>query len=212
MATEEDELLVPLLTYLKSGVHIGTKIATKDMKKFIYKIRPDGLYVLNLKFTDERIRVAAKFLAKFEPNEVFVTSARIYGSQPVKKFSEVTGFIGYAGRPTPGILTNSHIEGYVEPLAVVISDPRVDKRVLKEAVDIGVPIVALCDTDNSLKYVDLAIPANNKGRHALALVFWLLSRQILREKGVIEMDGDLTVSFEDFKTRIGITVEETASG
>ncbi len=177
------ELLVNLDEYLAAGVHIGTQQKTKDMLPFIYKVRPDGLYVLDVKKTDERIRVAAKFLARFQPDKILVVSRRQYGHKPIKKFAELTGAKAIAGRFIPGTLTNPQLEFFLEPDVLVATDPRGDEQAVLEASRIGIPVVALCDTDNSLARVDLAIPTNNKGRKALAVIYWLLAREVLRNRG-----------------------------
>ncbi len=189
------ELLVSIDLYLTCGVHIGTQIKTKDMQPFIYKVRPDGLNILDIKKTDERLRIAAKFLARFEPNKILVVSRRQYGVQPIKKFAKYTGAIAIPNRFIPGTLTNPALPNFLEVDVLVATDPRADEQAVKEAVKIGIPVVALCDTDNSLRYVDLAIPTNNKGRKALALIYWILGREVLRERGE---DISTYPSFEKF--------------
>lgn len=198
----EEGLLIPRQKYLSSGVQVGTKVHTKDMERFIYKIRPDGLAILDIDKTDERIRIAAKFLARFEPSKILATSVRIYGFKPVRMFAKYVGAKAITGRFLPGMLTNPSSPEYIEPDVIVLSDPRVDKQAHKEAIKAGIPVVALVDADNVLSNIDLAIPVNNKGRRSLALVFWLLTREILRVRGDIPPDGDLDVDYEEFATRI----------
>ena len=169
MSEENTELLVPENDYLTAGVHIGTKQKSEDMRKFALKVRYDGLWVLNIHETDRRIRMAARFLAGFDPDKVLVVAARQYGQKPARKFAEVTGTKVIPGRLTPGILTNPVIPDYMEPDVLLVTDPAADRQALKEAVKIGIPIVGLCDANNETKYVDLIIPTNNKGRGALAL-------------------------------------------
>ncbi|ADT83115.1 30S ribosomal protein S2 [Thermococcus barophilus] len=197
-----DEYLVPLDQYLAAGVHIGTQQKTKDMKKFIYRVRQDGLYVLDVRKTDERLRIAGKFLAKFEPDKVLAVSVRLYGQKPVKKFGEVTGARAIPGRFLPGTMTNPAVKNFFEPDVLIVTDPRADHQALKEAVEVGIPIVALVDTENLLSYVDLAIPTNNKGRKALALIYWILAREILYNRKEIENREDFKVPVEDFEMRI----------
>ncbi|ALM74140.1 30S ribosomal protein S2 [Thermococcus barophilus] len=197
-----DEYLVPLDQYLAAGVHIGTQQKTKDMKKFIYRVRQDGLYVLDVRKTDERLRIAGKFLAKFEPDKVLAVSVRLYGQKPVKKFGEVTGARAIPGRFLPGTMTNPAVKNFFEPDVLIVTDPRADHQALKEAVEVGIPIVALVDTENLLSYVDLAIPTNNKGRKALALIYWILAREILYNRKEIESREDFKVTVEDFEMRI----------
>ncbi len=197
-----EEYLVPLDQYLAAGVHIGTQQKTQDMKKFIYRVRQDGLYVLDVRKTDERLRVAGKFLAKFDPESILAVSVRLYGQKPVKKFGDVTGARAIPGRFLPGTMTNPQVKNFVEPEVLVVTDPRADHQAVKEAIEVGIPIVALVDTENFLSYVDLAIPTNNKGRKALALVYWILAREVLYNRKEIGSREDFKVPVEDFEMRI----------
>jgi small subunit ribosomal protein S2 len=198
----EEELLLPQDTLLSAGVHIGTRMRTKDMEQFIYRVRADGLFVLDVKKTDERIRVAAKFLARFEPSKIAAVAGRLYGQSPVEKFCEVVGATPIVGRFIPGMLSNPLYPDRLEPGVIIVSDPKADVQAVKEAASIGVPVIALCSTDNDFSYVDLVIPTNNKGRRALAVIYWLLARQILRERGEIPEDGDISQTIEDFEIKL----------
>ena len=202
MEKVEEGLLIDRNEYLAAGVHIGTRTRTKDMDRFIYKIRPDSLAVIDIKKTDERIRIAAKYLSRIEPEQVLAVSARIYGYTPVKMFGRYTGSRVVAGRILPGLMTNPFASNYIEPDVVILSDPKVDRQAHIEAIELGIPVIALCDLDNQLAYVDLAIPCNNKGRKSLALVYWLLARQVLRERGEIPEDGTLEVDYKAFITEM----------
>jgi len=192
-----EDLLLPQDVLLSAGIHIGTKIKTKDMESFIYRVRGDGLFVLDLKKTDERIRIAAKFLARFEPSKIAVAAARLYAREPVTKFCEVVGATPITGRFIPGMILNPLYPNRIEPDVMVVSDPRADFQAVKEASSMGIPVVALCSTDNDFSNIDLVIPTNNKGRRALAIVYWLLARQVLRERGELAPDADLPVSIEE---------------
>lgn len=207
MSTNEfEEGMVGLIdfdTYLSSGVYIGTRQKTGAMTPFTYRVRPDGLYVLDVRKTDERIGIAGKFLARFEPANIIVVSARQYGQRPSQKFSEVTRTRAIVGRFIPGTFTNPNYEGYLEPAVLVTTDPLADEQPLREAAEMGVPVVGLCDTDNETADIDLVIPTNNKGRKALALVYWLLARQVLRERGELPLDKPFTVAVEEFETKPG---------
>jgi small subunit ribosomal protein S2 len=203
-----EELLLPRDTLLSAGIHIGTRMKTMDMEPFIYRVRPDGLFVLDVKKTDDRIRVAAKFLARFEPAKVAVAATRLYAHEPVKKFCELTGAMPLIGRFIPGQLSNPLYPNRIDPEVIVVCDPRADAQAVKEASNVGIPIVALCSTDNEFAGVDLVIPTNNKGRRALAVVFWLLSRQVLRERGELAADKDPTATIEDFEAKISKEEEE----
>jgi len=198
----EEELLLPQDTLLSAGIHIGTRMKTKDMDPFIYRVRPDGLFVLDVKKTDERIRIAAKFLARFEPSKIVAVAARLYGREPVRRFCEVTKATPIIGRFVPGMLSNPLYPGRIEPNVVIVSDPKADAQAVVEAGAIGVPIIALCSTDNEFAGVDFVIPTNNKGRRALAVVYWLLARQILRERGELPPDGSPTLSIDDFEVKL----------
>ncbi|WP_048149378.1 30S ribosomal protein S2 [Palaeococcus ferrophilus] len=197
-----EEYLVSLDQYLAAGVHIGTQQKTKDMTRFIYRARQDGLYVLDVRKTDERLRVAGKFLAKFDPENILAVSVRLYGQKPVKKFGEVTGARAIPGRFLPGTMTNPQVKNFIEPDVLIVTDPRADHQAVKEAKEIGIPIVALVDTENLLSFVDLAIPTNNKGRKALALIYWILAREVLFNRGDIASREDFGFNIEDFEMRI----------
>lgn len=183
-----DELLTTLDDYLAAGIHIGTQQKNADMKPYIYRVRADGLYVLDVKKTDERIRLAAKFLAKFKPDKILVVSRRQYGQRPIEEFAKLTGAKAISGRFVPGTLTNPNLRSFTEPEVLLVTDPRGDEQALKEASSIGIPVVALCDTDNSMNGVDIVIPTNNKGKKALTIVYWLLAREVLRERGELTED------------------------
>lgn len=206
--TTEEELLLPRDTLLSAGTHIGTRMKTRDMEQFIYRVRPDGLFVLDVKRTDERIRITAKFLARFEPSKIAVAAARLYAQEPVRKFCEVTGAVPIVGRFIPGLLSNPLYPNRIEPEVLIVSDPRADSQAVKEASSVGIPLIALCSTDNDFSGVDLVISTNNKGRRALAIVYWLLARQILREKGELPPDKDLPLTVEDFETKISREEED----
>jgi len=198
----EEELLLPQDTLLSAGIHIGTRMKTKDMDLFIYRVRSDGLFVLDVKRTDERIRIAAKFLARFEPSKIVAVAARLYGREPVRRFCEVTKATPIIGRFIPGMLSNPLYPRRIEPNVVIVSDPKADVQAMVEAGAIGIPVIALCSTDNDFAGVDFVIPTNNKGRRALAVIYWLLARQILRERGEIPPDGSPTFSIDDFEVKL----------
>ena len=200
--TTTEELLLPRDTMLSAGVHIGTRMKTRDMEPFIYRVRPDGLFVLDVQKTDERIRIAAKFLARYEPAKVAVAASRLYAHEPVRKFCELTGAVPIIGRFIPGLLSNPLYAKRIDPEVIVVSDPRADTQAVKEASKVGIPIVALCSTDNEFAGVDLIIPTNNKGRRALAVIFWLLARQVLRERGELSIDKDPAIPVEDFEAKL----------
>jgi small subunit ribosomal protein S2 len=198
----EPTMMVSEETYMTSGVHIGTRQKTADIKEFIYKVRNDGLYIIDVKKTDERIKASAKFLAKYDPSKILAVSVRQYGQKPVRKLGEVTGIQVLDGRFQPGTLTNPNAKTFLEPEIILLTDPLADIQALHEAKNIGIPVLALCDTNNETKYIDYVIPTNNKGRRALALIYWLLARAILREQGKIQSDEEFQVTVEDFEAEI----------
>jgi small subunit ribosomal protein S2 len=198
----EETLLLPRDTLLSAGIHIGTRMKTLDMEPFIYRVRPDGLFVLDVKKTDDRIRVTGKFLSRYEPARVAIAATRLYAHEPVKKFCQLTGATPLIGRFIPGQLSNPQYSSRIDPEVILVCDPRADAQAVKEASKVGIPIVALCSTDNEFVGVDLVIPTNNKGRRALAVVFWLLARQVLRERGELGADRDPPATIEDFEAKV----------
>ncbi len=198
----EGDLLIPEDTYLTSGVHIGTQQKSASMRKFIFKIRYDGLYVLDIKETDHRIRLAAKFLSRFPADKILAVSQRQYGQKPVRVFAKQVGAITLAERFVPGSLTNPNLPGFVEPKVLVVSDPATDMQALSEALSVGIPVVGFCDVNNDTRYVDLVIPANNKGRASLATLYWLLSRELLREQGKLTPESPFTLTVDDFQAAL----------
>jgi len=198
----EEPLLITEDQYLTSGVHIGTQQKSADMKPFIYKVRTDGLYVLDIRKTDDRIRGAGRFLARYGPERVLVVAARQYGQKPAKVFARTIGADIFAGRFVPGTLTNPDLPMFTEPDVLVVTDPAADQQALREALNVGIPIVALCDANNETKFVDFIIPTNNKGRRALATIYWLLTREVLKERGTIKDDSAFGLAVEDFEATL----------
>ena len=199
---EEMDFLLPIDTFLSAGIHIGTRMKTKDMDQFIYRVRPDGLFVLDVKKTDERLRVASKFLSRFEPEKIATVAARLYARHPARKFCELTKATPIVGRFVPGLLSNPLYEGHLEPRVIIVSDPKADVQAVREAGVMGIPVIALCSTDNDFSGVDFVIPTNNKGRRALAVIYWLLARQMLREKGELSTDKGMDITIDDFEAKV----------
>ena len=196
---EAKELLIDEDTFLTCGVHIGTKQKSKDMEPYVYKVRDDGLRILNVNMTSEKVVEAAQFLKDFNPKDVLVVSARQYGWKPATKFADACGFQCIAGRFTPGRLTNPEMRFFMEPKAIVLTDPAADAQAFREATNIKIPVIAMCDSNNLTTNVDLVIPGNNKGRRSLALIYWLLSREILRIRGELAADEELEETIDDFE-------------
>jgi len=195
-------LLVPADKYLKSGAHIGTRFKSGEMKKYIYKMRSDGLSVLDVQTLDERIRTAATFIAKYNPEKIAVVSRRIYGKTPAEKFAEVIGAKSMVGRFIPGTFTNSTHKEFFEPRLVIATEPESDSQAIEEAAKVKAPVIGLCSTNNSTKNIDLVVPANNKGRKGLALVYWLLAREVLKARENITKDEQFERKVEEFEYKL----------
>ncbi|RLJ07887.1 MAG: 30S ribosomal protein S2 [Candidatus Aenigmatarchaeota archaeon] len=189
-------MLVSKTDYLTAGVHIGMKSCTPQMRKFVYKIRDDGLAVFNLQKVDERIKTAADFLSRFK--NIMVVSRKESAEKAVKKFAEETGAKAVTGRFSPGTLTNPSYKGFYEPDVVLVVDILIDTQVIVEAKKRRIPIVALCDTLNTPNDIDLIIPVNNNGKKSLALIFWILTREILKNRGEIKRNEDFKLKPSDF--------------
>jgi len=202
MIPKAEGLLLPLEELLAAGLHIGTRIKTGDMEQHIFRARPDGLFILNIGNTDQRIKSAAKFISRLDPSKVMVVSSRLYGKTPVEKLCELTKCVPIVGRFMPGLLSNPLQPKHAEPELVLITDPRADWQTINEASCSGIPVIGLTDTDNVFSRIDLAIPVNNKGRRALATIYWLLARQVLRERGELPPDGNITATIDDFETKL----------
>ena len=200
-------MLVERTDYLSAGVHIGMKSCTKYLKHFVYKVRDDGLAVFNLRKVDSRITVTASFLSRFQ--NILVVSRKSNAAEAIQKFAEVTGSKAIVGRFSPGTLTNPSYKDFFEPDIVMIVDPLVDEQAIREARKKRIPMVALCDTFNDAGNLDLIIPTNNNGKKALALIFMLLAREMLRKKGKIKKDSDFKYKIEDFGAE-GTAQEEDA--
>ena len=195
---EHKEMIVPHETYLKSGIHIGTKFRTKAMEKFIYKTRPDGLSVLNLQKIDERLGVGASFLANNSPEEILVICRRENGWKAVKNFNKLTGIDVFAKRYPPGVLTNIELDTFIEKKVILIVDEWADRNAIKDAIKMGIPVIALCDTNNHANNIDLIIPCNNKGHKSIGLIFYILGKEYLKKTGKIKDEKEMSLKIEDF--------------
>jgi small subunit ribosomal protein S2 len=198
-ASETDNLEKMILS---TGIRVGTPVRTKYMSPFIVRANPEGLYILDISKTLARIDIAAKFIGRANISKVAVTSAREYGKTPVQKFCQVTGATGIFGRFMPGTFTNPSLPNYMEPEMVIVTDPQADQQAVMEATRAGVTVVAISNSDNVTSRVDLIIPANNRGRKALATVYWLLAREVLKKQGSIRSDSEMKIPIEDFETKL----------
>jgi small subunit ribosomal protein S2 len=180
--------------FLSAGVHIGMKNRTKYMMDYVYKIRPDGLTVMNLQTIMNKLQTAGKFLAKFDPEKILVVAGREQARKPVKKFAKLVGVQAIVGRFLPGTLTN-HIRKID---VLLVTDIIADHQAVTEAVQMGVPILALCNVNDIPSNVDVIVPCNNRGRKSIAAIFWAIATFVLRARGDLGNNKDLSVSFEDF--------------
>jgi len=169
---------------LACSVHIGTRNLDLSMEQYIWKRRPDGIYIIDLKKTWEKLVLAARMIVTVEnPADVVLISARPYGQRAILKFAKFTNANALAGRYTPGTFTNQIQKAYVEPRILIVNDPRTDHQPLRESSYVNLPAIAFAHTDANVRYVDCAIPANNKGKNAIGLMYWLLAREVLYLRG-----------------------------
>jgi len=187
---------------LSTGIRVGTQVKTTFMKPFITKASPEGLYMLDLDITLDRIQTVAKFINRIGSDKLIVCSARQYANTPIEKFCDILGSKKLLGRFMPGTLTNPSLPYYIEPKLVLVSDPQVDEQAVTEATNAGIPVIGIANTDNITSKLDIVIPANNRGRKALATVYWLLVRQILIERGELKEDESMKYEIDDFETKI----------
>ncbi len=193
-----EDFLVEQDLYLKAGIHIGTKFRTKYMQPFIYKTRPDGLSVLNIQKIDERIRMAANMLSQYAPEDILVVCRRENGWRPLKLLEKHTGIRIFPGRYPPGILTNTDLEDFIEAKILLVADAWPDRNAVEDAMRIGIPIIGICDTNNQANNLDLVVPCNNKGKKSLELFFYILTREYLRNKGLLTEEKEKSIKIDDF--------------
>ena len=174
---------------ITAGCHLGSKRVTKQMKGYVYKCREDGVYIFNVEKMYEKIQVAARVIASIPESETVISvSGRPAGQRAVYKFGQFTKSHAVAGRWTPGMLTNQITKKFIEPRLLIVTDPRQDYNALVESSYVNIPVIAICNTDNNLTYVDCAIPCNNRQKRSLAMIYWLLTKEVLKLKGEIQGD------------------------
>ena len=165
-----------------AGCHLGGKKITKQMRKYVYTIRKDGIAIFDVNKIYEKIQVAARIIASVDPDSVISVSSREAGQRAVYKFSHFTKTQAVTGRWSPGMLTNQTTKKYVEPRLLIVSDPRTDYNAILESSYVNLPVIAICNSDNMLKYVDCAIPCNNRNNYSIAMIWYLLTKAVLEIK------------------------------
>lgn len=197
--------------YLKTGSHIGTRFKSGDMARYIYKQRRDGLKVLDVQVIDERVKVVGSFLSKYAGDKIVVVSRRVYGKTPAEEFAASIGARAITGRFVPGTFTNPEGKEFIQPEVVIVTEPESDLQAIKEATIAKAVVIALSSTNNVLQFVDMIIPVNNKGRKSLALIYWLLAKEVLRGRNELPSDESFGKTVEQFEYPMKEGEEEEGS-
>ena len=180
--SEKEDTLVPMEDYLKSSIHLGTRVITPDMRKYVYRRRADGLAVFNTALLDDKIREGAAYLAKFAPEKIILVCKREAGWMAAKKFAEITGIRVFTKKYPAGILTNTNLENFTEADLIFICDPWLDKNALEDSNKVRIPVLSVCDTNNFTQGINQIIPGNNKSGKSLGMIFYLLTKTYIESR------------------------------
>lgn len=186
-------MLTPLEDYVKSGIYLGTKVITTDMRPYVYKRRTDGLAIINTKLIDEKIKDAISFISNYEPGQILAVCKREAGWKALNAFSEATGIKVFTKKYPAGVITNPSLKDFFQPSLIMVVDAWLDKNPIADANHANIPVVSICDTNNLTSSIDLVIPGNNKSSKSIGLIFWLLARGYVQKKGL-----DKKVELKDF--------------
>jgi small subunit ribosomal protein S2 len=176
------ELLISLNDYVKTGIHLGTKVITPDMKQYVYRRRADSIAVLNTGLIDDQIKKAIDFMAKYNPEEIALVCKREAGWDAAKLFEQSLGIKAYTKKYPAGMMTNVEIQDFSEPELVIVCDSWVDRNSLKDAVATNKKVIMIADTNNYVKKANIIIPANNKSNKSLGLIFYLLAKGYVEKR------------------------------
>tara|TARA_Y100000310_G_C20488268_1_gene717880 strand:- start:91 stop:963 length:873 start_codon:yes stop_codon:yes gene_type:complete len=203
------ELLIPLDDYVRTGIHLGTRVITPDMKKFVYRRRADSIGVLNTTLIDENIKKAIEVISQYDPKDVVISCKREAGWAAARLLSEITGIRVFTKTYPGGMMTNTELDDFYEPELVIVCDPWIDRNALGDAKKTNKKVVMLADTNNFTRLADYVIPCNNKGSKSLGLVFYLITKGYVEDR---KMDVEVPSMFSFTGEDLQVVRGEASSG